>query len=163
MIYTRCIKPSIFASFFLVSTAYADNWSISADLSNLSQQDWDLRVASLSLGYEFNLAKNLSIMPLFRYGVGLNDDNDAIGRNIEVEEYIETALRGNYYFNEQIYAYAQIGYNDITYDVGFESNHTETTGGLGAGYRFDNGFSIEGGYQRFDDIDVLSVSTRFTF
>ena len=127
----------------------------------------DLFVANATLGYKFPVNEHISIQPEIRGGVGLNEDSVS-GVDVEINNTFGFNLRLQAEISNSIYVFAQPSYTRYEVEAegfGFEFSDKswEFGGGGGLGFRLNQNFALEAGYERVDDLDTWRAAFRFYY
>lgn len=155
--------------------ASAQGWHVGGSYLNLSDSESNsgLRLGALAVnvGYEFEMSDNFSIVPEFKLGTGINDDqvsNVFASVKVEVDRYTSLNAKMQYNFDNGAYAFAAPGWVnvDLSASSGLTSvsdDSTEFGADLGFGYKSDNNMSIELSFGKYDDADVIQLGARYHF
>lgn len=159
----------------LTSTAHA-NLNMGLEYTSLSDDsdgiDITLGTVGASLGYLHHVDNsNLSIMPLLRVGLGVNDDSFRILSEeitVEAKSLITASVRGAYHVTDAFAVFIQPSYARLDIEVstrGFSEAEDEWEFGFGGGVQFavSDAASLEVTYERFDDTDAITAGVRFSF
>ena len=202
------MKQSALATTFLsliVSTGSQASWQIGVAYENFSEDidafEISIDTLALSAGYHYPVNDNWAIVPEVKLGTGLGEDTPInensttplvggvetirLRTDIEIDHFLELAVRLEYGFDSGVYLYAVPSYINLettaeaefdfqlTFDDGFvdgfsdrarESDDEWEFGvGLGLGYQFNDNIAIEFAYQEFDDTEVVSAGLKYAF
>jgi len=164
----------------MASSVMADTLSVTAGVSHLSVDDtpFTANTAYAGVGYEIDvLDTKFSLMPEFRYAIGLDDEtfltqtpSGVFETKIEVERAYMFSLRGNYQITQNVGLFVQPTYSAIKVEVttkdamlSGKSENSEWGAGVGFDYDFDAKSSVELVYEQFGDSDSVSLGYRFKF
>lgn len=151
------------------STAMADA-VIGVGYTRFDESQINLGAALLTVGYEFGEDKGFSLVPEVSLGVGVGDDTACVyGRcaTVEIDRYVEFALRGEYVFDSNAYLFLKPSYGNqkvkATY-FGREATASASEFGIGggAGFHVSESAALEFFYQKFDDTNVMGLGLRFS-
>lgn len=159
------------------TSAMADDLSVSAGISHHSSDDtpFTSNLAYVGVGYDVEVTKAFSLMPEFRYSVGLGDDtfvtqtpNGVFETDIEVDRAYQFSLRGTYQVSSNVGLFLQPTYATTKYEassldpmLNTKEENAEWGAGAGFDYDFNNKSSVELLYERFGDSDLVSVGYRY--
>jgi len=140
------------------------------DIGSLTNDDPSVDSVQGVVGYQFMVTPEFTLTPELRYGVGLSEDtiekDTAYETELEVNRYYGINLRGQFNIgNAYIYfAPSYISYKVEYKMIGMRSDNFEEEefgGGVGFGYKFSEGKSVEVSYENFDDIEIFGMAFRF--
>lgn len=116
-----------------------------------------------SAGYQFFVNDSQwAITPQVAYGKGVGDvEINGTGVGVDVDNMVWLSVRTSYYLNESFYLFAKPSYAEVT--VEGEDGEWEFGTGLGLGNTYRNGVSLELGYDRFDDTNLVNFSLLYQF
>ena len=121
-----------------------------------------------SIGYKYQKDnQNLAFLPELRIGTGIKDD-EVYGVDVEVSRFLALSVRGQYHFENNIYAYAMPSYANLKlkasgYGTSASDDDWEFGLGLGLGYQVNEKANIEASYEDYDGTDIYSVSIKYSF
>jgi hypothetical protein len=148
------------------------NWSAGAGYANLSDEDLSFGVVYGAMAYEFaQEGSQFSFMPEFRIGTGITDE-EALGVGggvkVEVNRFTSLSLRAQYNHENGFYAYVMPSYANLDVEVssfyGTASDDSSELGfGVGMGKKLNDNFGIEISYERYDEVDVLTLGFKYAF
>jgi hypothetical protein len=145
-----------------------------------------LNIVYGSVAYKIkNSEKNYFFIPELRIGTGVNDDSYTVSRTtqygygtnyiqysktttFEVEWFIALSFRGQYEFSNGAYVYVMPSYANIgtkvnSYGESFSKDNWEFGVGAGVGYSLNKQVSVEASYEKYDEIEILSVGFKYAF
>ena len=164
----RLLTAIAFLAFSIPASA---QWVAGGGYLNLSDDDdgIDVDVGGIygSLGYLIEGEGNFSFLPEIRLGVGVSDDS-VLGFDVELDSFFALSLRGQYDFESGLYLFAAPSYARAEFTVssgGFSDSDDDWEFGIGggAGYRFQDNFWGEVGYETYDGTDALSFGFKYAF
>lgn len=172
------MKKSVFAlallSTLTVSAAFADGWQTGVSYLHIKDdsngKDVSVGVAAATLGYEIKQG-DFSIIPEIRLGTGVKDDDTALqGQNVnlEVDRLASIGVKLQYEAADNLFVYATPTYTNLKTTakgsgVRVTESEKEFGVGLGLGYQFNKALSLDVGYEKYDDTDIVQAGIRYTF
>jgi len=159
----------------LLSTSASADWVSEINYFTLGQDDSSIDVSvggiGASLGYQFQVNDSFYITPELRVGMGVSDDTARVfGTNVEVEldNYYGAGLRGEFYATESFYVVGSVSYIDAELSASAYGNRVSDSDGefgfgIGAGFIASDSASIEAGFEKYDEADMLRLGLRISF
>ncbi len=161
----------VLLALFAVSVPASAQWVAGGGYINLSDEDdgidVDLGAVYGSIGYLIEGEGNFSFLPEIRLGIGISDDT-VFGVDVELDSFFALSLRGQYDFDSGLYLFANPSYARAEFTAssgGFSASEDDWEFGIGAGagYRFQDNFWGEVGYETYDGTDVLAIGFKYAF
>jgi len=156
----------------LTLTASASNWQVGGGFGTLSEnaddEDVSLNIIYGSVAYKIQKDdSNFFFVPELRLGKGIGDDSIS-DVTVDVERFIALSVRGQYEYGNGAYAYVVPSYANLKGKVTYKGksasdDNWEFGFGAGIGYRLNEKVSVEASFEKYDDIDLLSASFKYTF
>jgi len=146
--------------------------NLSKSFSEFNNQDISLNIVYASFAYKFDKSeKNYFIMPELRFAKGISDDsvkNYNLDIIIDVDTFVALSIRAQYDFSNGAYIYVMPSYSNlkgkIKYNGGLDpSSLWEAGTGAGLGYNLNKNIGVEASYEKYDDVDLVSVSLKYNF
>ncbi len=164
----RLLTAMAFLAFSIPASA---QWVAGGGYVNLSDDDdgIDVDVGAIygSLGYLIEGEGNFSFLPEIRLGIGISDDT-VFGVDVELDSFFALSVRGQYDFDSGLYLFAAPSYARAEFTAssgGISASEDDWEFGIGggAGYRFQDNFWGEVGYETYDGTDALSIGFKYAF
>lgn len=165
-------KSLIALSLLTLPLTAAANWSAGAGYAKLSADDLSFGVIYGAVAYEFaEEGSKFSLMPELRLGTGVTDEEVVGlggGAKLEIDRFTALSIRGQYNHDNGFYVYAMPAYAnlDLKYSsfYGSDSDDSWEFGfGAGVGKKFNENISVEASYEKYDDLDVLTIGFKYAF
>ena len=182
------MKFKLFGALALLtcSTLASANWvgSVNYNLfsDDIGSQSVDFGALGFTAGYRFEIYENIRLVPEVRIGVGVGGDTVTtdfatnVQSDFEINDYFGVAVRGEYIFTDDIYAYGVLSYQNIELKVdgvrtagqpipfgSISSSETDLGVGAGVGWQITERNAVEASYENIDGSDLFTVGYRFNF